>query len=104
QVVPQVAARDQQVGERIGPVFGQPEADVLVRVRAAGLDFVEQLFRPLDLFLPAGRRGVAGLLLGQFLQGWALELAHRNPPGCRVASLAVARRGSRPVTPMPSYR
>ena len=30
-----------------------------------------------DLLLPAGRRSVSGLLLGQFLQGLALERAHR---------------------------
>jgi len=77
QVVPQVVARDEQVRVGGGPIIGHPEADVLVRVSLARLDLGQQLLGPGHLLLPAGRRGVPGLLLGQFPQGWAVEGVHR---------------------------
>jgi hypothetical protein len=69
QVVLERRPRDQEVGVRFGTVIGDPEADVLVRVRPAGVDLGEQFLRPGDLLLPPGRRRIPGLLLGQFFQG-----------------------------------
>ena len=94
QIVPQVGTREPQVGVRVRPVVGDAEADVRVRVGFTRIDLAQQFLGVGDLGLPARRRRVPGLLLGQFLQREALELGHRILPaagGCPLVLLSERR-------------
>src|SRR5262249_51216696 len=57
---------------------GDPVANELIGVMFVELDLLQQLFSAGNLVLPARRRRKTNLLVGQLLQSWVLEIAHRR--------------------------
>jgi hypothetical protein len=93
EVVDDVRSGDQESGIGIRAIIGYPETDELVGIRAARVNFSQQLFGTLKLFEPARRRRETNLLVRQLLQCLVLIGCHgmHSVSNHRYSSLTMPR-------------
>jgi hypothetical protein len=65
QIVRQVLARNGHASRRVGAIFRDAEAQILVRIRPLLIDFAEQLLRAIHVLQALVARGHAQLLIAQ---------------------------------------